>query len=117
MMALSDDKRRRLVGVLDRPGSDFDGERSAAALLTARMVREAGLVWNDIITEPEVSRRRDTLPADWRADLDLAQRYFHLCTEWELGFLKSIARRPRISTKQGAILQRIATELRARGLS
>lgn len=110
-------ERRRLVGILGRLGSDHDGERAAAGLLASRMLREAGLQWDDLIGEPETSRRRDVLPAGWRADLTLASRHASFCRPWEQNFLRSIANKPGLSTKQRSILAEIATALRERGLA
>jgi hypothetical protein len=39
----------RLAKVLARLGSDHDGERAAAGLLASRMVREAGLTWDQLL--------------------------------------------------------------------
>ncbi len=116
MMALSDATRRKLVGVLGLLGSDFDGERSAAALLASRMLRDAGLQWDDLIGQPETSRRREDVPAGWRADLAFASRHISFCRPWEQGFLRSIASKSSLSTKQRGTLTEIADALRGRGL-
>jgi len=116
-MALSAPERAKLVNILGMLASDFDGERAAAGLLASRMLRQAGLTWSDLIGQPETSRRREDVPADWRADIDLVRRHPQFCTEWEREFAHSIAHRPRISPKQAAVLTRIATAIRAGGKS
>ncbi len=115
-MALSEAARRKLVGVLGRLGSDFDGKRSAAALLASRMLREAGLQWDDLIGEPESWRRRQDGTAGWRADLAFTSRHISFCRPWEQGFLRSIASKSSLSTKQRGTLTEIADALRGRGL-
>ncbi len=116
-MGLTASDRAKLVGVLGMLGSEHVGERASAALLASRMVRDRGITWSDLIGQPETSRRREDVPADWRADIDLVRRHPQFCTEWEREFAHSIAHRPRISPKQLAVLTRIATAIRAGGKS
>jgi hypothetical protein len=44
---------KRLVRILGMLGSDSAGERDAAALAAARMVKEAGLTWYDVLNVTE----------------------------------------------------------------
>lgn len=46
---LPTDKRARLVRLLGLLGSAFDGERANAAAMADRLVREAGLTWDQVI--------------------------------------------------------------------
>ncbi len=115
-MALSPPDRAKLVSILGMLASDFDGERAAAGLLASRMLRQAGLTWSDLIGQPETSRRREDVPAGWRADLAFASRHISFCRPWEQNFLRSIGNKSGLSTKQRGTLTEIADALRGRGL-
>lgn len=41
--------RGKLAKILARLGSEHDGERAAAGLLASRLLREAGLSWEDLL--------------------------------------------------------------------
>jgi hypothetical protein len=49
MPDLSPDTLRKLAGILGMLGSDFAGERDAAAQLASRIVRGAGVQWDELI--------------------------------------------------------------------
>ena len=115
MTNISPNTRRRLLGVLARLDSDFEGERSAAGLLATRMLREAGLSWDDLIGAPEALRQRDVAPVGWRVDLALAQRHVSFLRDWEKGFVGSLERRATLTAKQKLVLTEIAANLRVRG--
>jgi hypothetical protein len=106
-------ERKRLVGILGRLGSDHDGERAAAGLLASRMLRSAGLSWEDVIPG-ETSRRHDIAPR-WRADLGICQRNASYLRRWEQDFVANISVRLTITPKQRATLAEIADALRDRG--
>jgi hypothetical protein len=120
MPDLPPDTRRKLTGVLGMLGSDYAGERDAAAQLASRIVRGAGLTWGDLIAVPELGPvpQHDpppAPPASWR---ELAQRcavHSDWLSAWERQFLSSVPRRVRLSGKQAAVLDRIAAYLRRRG--
>jgi len=61
--------KARLIKLLGMLGSDHDGERASAALLATRMLKEAGLVWADLVihTKADSDPRRDSDP---RCDSD-----------------------------------------------
>ena len=52
----------RLANILERCGSDHDGERAAAALLASKMVRGHGLRWADIVTPSTPSAPTPSAP-------------------------------------------------------
>lgn len=106
--------RAKLVGILGRLGSDFDGERSAAGLLASRLLKTHDLTWDDLIP-PAIGRVAEQSDRDDQPDLTLCLRHIRLLTDWEAGFIRSIASRRRLSPKQADVLRRIAGTLRDRG--
>jgi len=115
-MTLSPPERARLVNILGMLGSAHDGERASAALLATRMIKDRGITWSDLIGQPETSRRREDVPACWRADLAVAQRHISFLRSWEQGFVHSIAAQRVTSIKQKKVLREIASALQARGM-
>jgi hypothetical protein len=113
---LSPAERRRLVGVLGLLASDQDGERAAAGLLATRLLRSAGVTWDQVIPERSGQLGHSKpAPADWRADLVLAQRHVRFLRAWEQNFVSGLATFTAPSRKQKTILHEIADSLRARG--
>lgn len=62
---MTQQQRARLVKLLGMMGSAHDGERASAAALANRLVRDAGLQWDDVIaavgesTPPMENQRRE----------------------------------------------------------
>lgn len=116
-MALSPAERTRLVNILGMLGSEHAGERASAALLAARLVRERGLSWSDVVPSsagsiiPNASRG----VAEPISDLGLCLRHVEHLTQWEQGFVKSVAGRRSRTIKQTAMLSRLCETLRSRG--
>ena len=83
--------------------STYDGERAAAAAHADRILKSAGLTWEQLLTEPPqgsgTSRRRED--ALVTPGVVLA-RYGDSLTGWERGFLVSLLRRrePRTGRQQ-----------------
>ncbi len=103
--------RNRLIGVLSRLASDFDGERAAAGLLATRLMKSHGVSWDDLLpVTPSIQTQ-----TDYRADLTLCLHNMLELTPWESEFVRSVATRGRLSPKQVSVVQRIAGTLRARG--
>jgi hypothetical protein len=110
----------KLVKVLGMLGSDHDGEVAAAGRRADAMVKGAGLTWDDVIVpaapKPEQRRRQ---PRRWRepgSPSDTAAMcllYSEVLTDWETNFCRSIVGRRRISTKQAAVLDRLARKVEA----
>ena len=105
--------RTRLLGILGRLGSEFDGERAAAGLLASRLLRNEGLSWDQVIgalqlrppvITPPVSRNPFITVRDLLARLDEL-------TAWEREFLASITHRRALTAKQIAVLDRIKAKL------
>lgn len=94
----------RICGML---GSDFDGERAAAGAAATRLLRDAGLSWDDLL-RPCAAREAPPRPTGHRARAVQAMARGALLTEWERGFLESLARQVRpLSPRQAAVLRRI----------
>lgn len=106
--------RAKLVNILGMLASDFDGERASAGLLASRLLKNCGLSWDDLIP-PAVGLVAEQSDHDDRPDLTLCLRHNALLTDWERGFVQSIASRRVLSPKQSNVLQRIAGTLRDRG--
>jgi hypothetical protein len=116
------DKFLRICGML---GSAFDGERASAALLASRMLKNAGLVWADVVCVPQPGPRRepprrdrDADPfggRDWRTITARCGQFPHLIDKWEADFLEGLPRFPRLSAKQANALTKIMVRLQACG--
>lgn len=117
-------ERMRLVGILSRLASDFDGERAAAGLLACRLLDAKGLSWADVIGGDEPVR---TFPPqspqqsfrDWRRDVSFCLRASQHLTTWEFDFLTKLqARRAAPTPKQFVILDQVLEKVRSiRGAS
>lgn len=107
-------ERTRLVAILDRLGSDFEGERAAAGLLASRMLRKKQLTWDVLLA----GREAQEAGLCGQADLDLCRRHWRHLNAWEAKFVAALARwrKPR-TLNQTAKLAQVAAELRTRGLS
>lgn len=121
---LSPAELRKLVGILGRLGSDHDGERAAAGLLASRLLRAAGLGWDDLLTAPKLQQAPDGTQGghgSWSpggSDLTTCLRWLGELNAWEVGFVTDLRRKRRpLSPAQAAKLQQIADNLRARGLA
>ena len=117
------DKFLRICGML---GSNFDGERSSAALLASRMLKDAGLVWADVVCIPQAGRRREPprrgrnadpfAGRDWRTIATRCRQFPHLLDRWEAEFIAGLPEFPHLSRKQNdCLLCKIAVRLRACG--
>jgi hypothetical protein len=121
---LSTAERDRLIAILGMLGSDFDGERASAALMASRLLKNAGLVWADVVVVPQIGSRQERQrhgpsdPFPGRSWYDIAARcgeYPQYLDAWELEFIEGLRRFPRLSPKQFAKLSTIVARLRARG--
>jgi len=113
MTALPAASRSKLAKLLGMLGSDHGGERDAAALAVARLVKAAGLTWAQILAPVPV--KREPLFSTWRATCaELAKRPGDL-RAWERKFVADLPAFPRISTKQRYILGEIAERVLTRG--
>ncbi|APT48395.1 hypothetical protein BSA145_21245 (plasmid) [Bacillus safensis] len=79
MARLSPTQRAKLVKICGRLGSNHDGERAAAALLASRLLTEAGLDWEQVLSasaiEPFQAATEDrNFMAEMRAARERAAR-------------------------------------------
>lgn len=119
--------RTKLVKVLSLLASSHDGERAAAGFMAAKMLRDRGLDWDSLIALPERTARSrppggsppraPTYPASaWIAQIQFLQRHAGRLTKWELDFVRSMATRTRLTTKQGEILFEVQQRLLGEGV-
>lgn len=126
-------ERTRLVGILGRLGSSFEGERDAAALAATRFLKDRGITWDDVIPPPACASstsgkwgtyqgdRREPPPwpkgsTDWKSDLAFCLRHLAEMADWPANFALSISRQRKVlSPGQAAKLAEIANDLAARG--
>lgn len=124
--------RKRLVQFCGMLGSDHDGERANAARMADRLIREAGLTWENVIAVPPAMRqeapKRPAPPPEWSASEfrtpgmqrmaeveTILRQHRPLLTQWEVDFLGSIASRGHLTLKQLEVLERIRAKIKARG--
>lgn len=109
-------ERNKLIGILGRLASPYDGERAAAGLLATRFLTNANESWASLLAPQVEYRGRTASPpptgSNWRDDLSVCCAAYSDLTEWERGFIYSIGRRFSISPKQAECLARIAQRLR-----
>ena len=126
-MGFSPADRSKLAAVLGLLGSPHQGERDAAALAADRLVRGRGLAWSDVLGGAETSRRREVSPppppppayhgpcADHVGNLATCAQRPDLLTSWEAAFLRGLAGRKLLSSRQREILAEMAAKVRAAG--
>jgi hypothetical protein len=117
MSAVLTPELERLRNICSRLESNFPGERSAAALLASRLLRDRGLVWADVVMpappapyRPAHEHTRDELP--WRCTVrELLSRTGSL-RAWEKNeFLPSLLGFQRLSPKQRSCLDQISSRV------
>ena len=107
--------RARLTALLGMLESDHDGEIVNAGRLAARLVRSAGLTWNDVLaaaptlsTSPSTEKDPQS-PLDWR---QIVIECLAMADPKEADFLTNIAKRTHPPTpKQVAWLEGIAARV------
>ena len=123
-MALSASERSKLAKVLGMLGSDHAGERQNAGLAANRIVKDAGLSWEQVLEAQEARADRRDPPRpkasqgqpNFRDDLGFCRRHQANLNPWEQQFFHSVAmRRKPPSAGQIRKLAEIASELRGRG--
>ena len=102
--------RNRLAKLLCMMGSNHDGEVLAAARQAERLRADAGLTWPEILLP-----RLPSPPGQHVRTVDLIAfvlQHVDALTEWERGFVRSIAaQRFPLSPKQAAIVERLAEKV------
>jgi hypothetical protein len=126
-MPLSPKEKLRLAKLLGMLGSDHSGERDAAGMAAHRLVKVAGLTWDEVVNPPQVGWRRPEPEPDpepdpfswasyvsWRKTVSRLLDQRDLLTEWEIGFLNSIWQRSRLTERQSACLNDIVERVETR---
>jgi hypothetical protein len=110
-------KLAKITGLL---GSDFDGERAAAAAAATRILKDYGLSWSDLVhggaavVQKSVPAYCATIPQEVARRILSGQR--HLLSPWETEFTENLAQwRGRATIKQIARLRRLEADLKTRG--
>ena len=110
-------KLAKVAGLL---GSDFDGERAAAAAAATRILQDHGMSWFDLVhggaaaTQNPTSAQTAILPQEIARRILSGQR--HLLSPWELRFTENLAQwRGRATPKQIARLTQLHGDLETRG--
>lgn len=100
------DKLARICGMF---GSAHDGERAAAALKADKLIRTNGLTWGDVILTPAPLASSATVDDK----IVFALRNIGALSQWERGFVYSIADKHKLSPKQLAVLDQIVAKAEA----
>lgn len=111
LTALTQTDRMRLGKLLALLASGHAGERDAAGLAAHRLVWRAGLTWAEVLCPSAGAEPRGADLDDWRAVVAACLQRHDELTDFDRRFLRSIARFPRLSEKQAAVLHRIAERL------
>lgn len=101
-----------MVGILSRLASEHDGERAAAGLLATRLLKSAGMTWDQLIGAPSAPPR-NSAPA-WRSEIEGCLKHAGLLTEWERKFLRDLLLRDVLTPRQREKASQIAEQLRER---
>jgi hypothetical protein len=96
--ALAKADRIKLAKVLALLDSDREGEALAAARAAARLVRERGTTWRQVIEPPAVEKALPEL-GTWRATVGRCLERPGSLRAWELSFLRDLPAFRRLSVK------------------
>ena len=102
----------RLANILERCGSDHDGERSAAALIATKLIRSHNLRWHDVIApkpQGDAQPRGDATISELRHWLLASDR---LSTRERI-FVRTLRDHRRLTAKQQAWLDAIIAKVAA----
>jgi hypothetical protein len=99
----------RLLKTIALFDSPIDGERLAALEAANRILRKAGLNWNDLIRPREIIREPQF--SIWRKTCAALLEHAGSLRPWEKNFVAGLPAFPRISSKQRWILDEIATRV------
>src|SRR5512143_2409017 len=114
--AAATDQLIKLLGML---GSVHDGEALTAARLADRLVRHRlKRTWGEVVQPPPTGASEPKPPRVWHEPVTWqeaarrAAQWPECLTAWEQDFLASVIRRPRLSAKQLAVLDRLVRKAR-----
>jgi hypothetical protein len=102
----------RLVRICGLLGSDQAGEAASAAAAATKLIRSAGLTWQELLEPIVVAPPPPRPPSpDWRAAVGECLQQSCLFTKWECDFLSNLVRFRRLSPKQADILARLYSQV------
>ena len=119
----------RLAKLCGMFGSSHDNERAIAARKADEFLRERGVTWSELL-QPEQTggfayqpgrRRRassswSSPPMTTRDQIQFALANLDTLSRWERGFVYSVWRKDKLSTRQREVLDQIVTKVRAGGV-
>jgi hypothetical protein len=113
MNALAKADRAKLAKVLGLLDSDREGEALAAARAAARLVKQRGIGWAQVLEPPPIEK---TLPelGTWRQTVARCLERPGSLRSWEVGFLRDLPGFRRLSGKQRYCLKEIADRVLSR---
>jgi hypothetical protein len=97
----------RLVKLLGMLGSAYAGERAAAGLKAAELVRSLNMTWHEIILAKSIAKPTSKLADTVESKLGTVLACTEPLTDWERRFVRSINGQPRLSLKQRDTLDRL----------
>lgn len=110
LMMLTEQQRVRLSRLCGMFGSQFEGERATAAAMADKLLKESGLTWSDVLSQPqpqeEPRAQKDRSQHQAMAAWILANKRTFL-SDWEISFLNSLVHWKTLSAKQKAVFDRI----------
>lgn len=124
---MTPETRTRLVRLLGMLGSAHDGERANAAALADRLVRNAGLVWDQVVAPVGSAgeRARGEEPTNLSfgeqdfEDLLRCQMTLTIFTEKQraliAGFIDYLEHHPHLTGRQRAVLDDLVARIQRRG--
>jgi hypothetical protein len=102
----------RICKCLSLLASDKPGERLAAADAALRLLKQYGLTWEGVILNRWAERPKRTRIEPLKEKIQLLRDNFNLLSKWERLFVISIPGFSRLSTKQLAVIDRLADKVR-----
>ncbi|MFL5518787.1 MAG: hypothetical protein ACJ8DJ_21735 [Gemmatimonadales bacterium] len=102
---------RKLGAVCGMLGSNYAGERAAAADAATKLLRGHGLTWRDVVDRAFAiapTQPAPPAPPPWQQKAAVCECHPHRLSEWEREFVTTLRRWLREpSTKQRAVLSRL----------
>lgn len=124
---MTPETRARLVRLLGMCGSSHDGERASAAALADRLVRDAGLVWEQVVAAAVpaigpaiVDAHGDLGPRERDLhDLELLETGWHSLSarerHWVSAFLVYLETHHALTGRQRELLDSLVANMKRRG--
>lgn len=118
----------RLAKLCGMFGSSHDNERAVAARKADELLRERGVTWSELLQpgqtggfayqpgpRPRGSSSWSATSTTAREQIQIALANLEALSMWERGFIYSVWRGDKLSTRQRDVLDQIVTKVRAAG--